>query len=67
VFLPNSPNIIPKPMHSHTNQNIITTELKNDTKEVDQHKKKLKEKPNTTKKVNTASTKLPLPIDTQLY
>jgi hypothetical protein len=28
---------------------------------------KLKQKPNTAKKANTGSTKLPLPIDTQLY
>jgi hypothetical protein len=35
------------------------------TKEVDQHKKKMKEKPNTPKKANTGSTKLP--TATQLY
>jgi hypothetical protein len=37
------------------------------TKEVDQHTKKMKEKPNTPKKANTGSTKLKLPIATQLY
>jgi hypothetical protein len=36
-------------------------------KEADQYKKKLKEKPNTPKKANTGSTKLPLPAATQLY
>jgi hypothetical protein len=45
----------------------MTTGLKYRTKEADQHKKKLKEKPNTPKKANTGSTKLPLPIATQLY
>jgi hypothetical protein len=37
------------------------------TKEIDQHKKKLKEKPNTPKKANIDSTELPLSIPTQLY
>jgi hypothetical protein len=45
----------------------MTTGLKYHTKEADQHKKKLKEKPNTPKKANTGSTKLPLLIATQLY
>jgi hypothetical protein len=45
----------------------MTTGLKYCTKEADQHKKDLKEKPNTPKKTNTVSTKLPLPTDTQLY
>jgi hypothetical protein len=54
-------------MHSHPNQNLITTGLKFHTKEADQHKVKLKEKPNTAKKANTGSTKLPLPNATQLY
>jgi hypothetical protein len=40
--------------------------LKYHTKEADQHKKKLKEKPNMPKEANTGSTKLPLPITTQL-
>jgi hypothetical protein len=35
-------------------------------KREDQHKK-VKEKPNTLNKVNTVSTKLPLPVTTQLY
>jgi hypothetical protein len=43
------------------------TGLKHRTKEADQHKKELKEKPNTPKKANTGSTKLPLPSATQLY
>jgi hypothetical protein len=41
--------------------------LKYHTKDVDQQKKKLNEKPNTPKKANTGSTKLPLPIATHLY
>jgi hypothetical protein len=45
----------------------MTSELKYHTKEADQHGKKIKEKPNTPKKVNIGSTKLPLPISTQLY
>jgi hypothetical protein len=45
----------------------MTTGLKYHTKEADQHKKKLKEKPNTPKKANTGSTKLPLLIPIQLY
>jgi hypothetical protein len=44
-------------MHSHANQNSITTGLKYHTNEADQQKKKLKEKPNTQKKANTGSTK----------
>jgi hypothetical protein len=39
----------------------ITTGIKYHTKEVDQHKKKLKEKPNTPKKATTGSTKLQTP------
>jgi hypothetical protein len=45
----------------------MTTGLKYHPKEKDQHKKELKEKPNTPKKVNTGSIKLPLPTATQLY
>jgi hypothetical protein len=45
----------------------MTTGLKYHTKGADQHKKKLKEKPNTPKKENTGSTKLLLPVATQLY
>jgi hypothetical protein len=45
----------------------MTTGLKYHTKEADQHKKELKKKPNTPKKANTGSTKLPLPTATQLY
>jgi hypothetical protein len=37
------------------------------TNEVYQHKMKPKEKPNTSKKANTDSAKLPLPVVTQLY
>jgi hypothetical protein len=44
----------------------MTTGLKYSTKETDQYKKELKEKPNTPKKADTGSTKLPLPIATQL-
>jgi hypothetical protein len=44
----------------------MTTGLKYRTKEPDQHKKELKEKPNTPKKANTGSTKLPLPIASHL-
>jgi hypothetical protein len=47
--------------------NRFVARLKNPTKEEDQHKKKLKEKPNTPKKENTGATKLPLPIATELY
>jgi hypothetical protein len=43
----------------------MTTGLKYRAKEADQHKKELKEKPNTPKKANTGSTKLPLPIKVQ--
>jgi hypothetical protein len=45
----------------------MTTELKYHTKKAEQHKKELKEKPNTPKKANTGSTILPLPTATQLY
>jgi hypothetical protein len=45
----------------------MITGLKYHTKEADQHKNKVKENPNTPKKANTGSTKLPLPIATQLY
>jgi hypothetical protein len=45
----------------------MTTGLKYHTKEADEHKKGLKEKPNMSKKVNSGSTKLPLPTTTQLY
>jgi hypothetical protein len=45
----------------------MTTGLKYHTKEADEHKKELKEKPNTPKKADTGSTKLPLPDATQLY
>jgi hypothetical protein len=45
----------------------MTNGLQYHTKEADQHKKEMKEKPNTPKKANTGSTKLPLPIATQLY
>jgi hypothetical protein len=45
----------------------VATGLKYHTKEADQHKKELKEKPNTPKKANTGSTKVPFPITTQLY
>jgi hypothetical protein len=45
----------------------MTAGLKYRTKEADQYKKELKEKPNTPKKANTGSTKLPLPVATQLY
>jgi hypothetical protein len=45
----------------------MTTRLTYHTKEADQHKNKLKGKPNTTKKANIGSTKLPHPIATQLY
>jgi hypothetical protein len=41
--------------------------LKYRTKEAEQHKKELKEMTNTPKRANTGSTKLPLPIATQLY
>jgi hypothetical protein len=54
-------------MHSYANQNYITTGLKYHINEADQHEKKLKEKPNTQKELNTGSTKLPLPVATQLY
>jgi hypothetical protein len=40
----------------------MTTGLKHRTKEADQHKE-----PNTPKKANTGSTKLPFPTATQLY
>jgi hypothetical protein len=39
----------------------MTTGPKYHTKEADQHKKKLKEKPNTPKKANTGSTNTPKP------
>jgi hypothetical protein len=45
----------------------MTTWLKYRAKDTDQQKKELKEKPNTPKKANTGSTKLPLPTATQLY
>jgi hypothetical protein len=45
----------------------MTIGLKYHTKEADQHKKKMREKPSTPKKVNTGSIKLTLPIATQLY
>jgi hypothetical protein len=45
----------------------LTTGLRYCTKEADKHKKKLKEKSNTPRKADTGSTKLPLPIATQLY
>jgi hypothetical protein len=45
----------------------MTTGLKYRTKEADQHKKKLKEKPNMPKKANTGSTKLPFPTAKQFY
>jgi hypothetical protein len=59
-------------LHSHKKyifpkQNEITNGLKYHTKKVDQQKKKLKEKPNTPKKANTGSTKIPLLIAMQLY
>jgi hypothetical protein len=41
-------------MNSNANQNQIT-ELKNRTNEADEHKMKVKEKPNTPKKANTGS------------
>jgi hypothetical protein len=41
--------------------------MKYSTREVDQHKKKLKEKPNISKKANIVSKKFPLPITTHLY
>jgi hypothetical protein len=44
----------------------MTTGLMYNTKEEKQHKKELKEKPNTPKKANTGSAKLPLPAATQL-
>jgi hypothetical protein len=44
----------------------MTTGLKYHTNEADQYKKELNEKPNTPKKANTGSTKLPLPTTTQL-
>jgi hypothetical protein len=63
---PTNPNAIPKPMHSYPNQNLIT-ELKYHGNEVDQHKMKLKQKPNTAKKQITGSSNLPFPITTHLY
>jgi hypothetical protein len=45
----------------------MTIGLKYHTKEAGEQKKKLREKPNTPKKANTGSTKLPLPVATQLY
>jgi hypothetical protein len=40
----------------------MTTGLRYRTKEADQHKKKVEEKPSMPKKANTGSTKLPLPL-----
>jgi hypothetical protein len=54
-------------MHSHLNKNYITTGPMYHTNEEDQHKMKLKEKPNAPKEVYIASSKLPLPVATQLY
>jgi hypothetical protein len=45
----------------------MTTGPNYHTKEADQHKNELKEKPNAPKKANTDSTKLALPTTTQLY
>jgi hypothetical protein len=45
----------------------MTTGLKYRTKEADLHKEELKENPNTPKKANTGSTKLPLPTAKQFY
>jgi hypothetical protein len=45
----------------------MTTGLKYRTKEAGQHEKELKVKLNVLKKVNTGSTKLPLPTATQFY
>jgi hypothetical protein len=44
-----------------------STGLKYRTKEADQHKKELKEKPNMSKKADTGSTKLPLSTARQPY
>jgi hypothetical protein len=65
IFPPNNPSIIPKPVQSSSNQNLITG-LKFQINELDHHKMKLKQRPNTAKKLNTESTNLPLPIATQL-
>jgi hypothetical protein len=49
-------------MLSHKNWNQITGLKNHKKKHVDQQKKKLREK-----KTNTGSTKLPIPMATQLY
>jgi hypothetical protein len=64
---------MPGNLPSHSQKNYSSqAELNNNwtkvsSKELDQHKRKPKEKPNTTKKANTGSSKLPLPVATQLF
>jgi hypothetical protein len=51
-----------KPQNMNSSQpELNPTGLMYRTKEADQHKKELEEKPNTPNKANTDSTKLPLP------
>jgi hypothetical protein len=51
--LPNNPNIMSEPLHSHPNQNLIIIGVKFHTVAVDHHKMELRQRPNTAKKVNS--------------